>query len=1837
MATVLTASLKLDLSDFQNSIKTAATKGRDLATAISDSVSKIKVSIDGNSVKPGLRNIEDEIGKTGTKIQGVFQKAFNFEMISNAVSKISGSLATLQEPLIAIDKNARQIGTLGVDNWKALEDQFKSLQKTTGADAAAGLDALYDAVSAGTVRVVNGQADLKGAFDFIQSASKLAKAGASDVKATTDALTNVMNSYGVGADKAMSVSDSIMGAVKFGKTTVGEMAANVANVAPVAAQVGLSIDEMNAAIAGITKVGIKTGPATTMLRQSLVELQKPTANLQIVMQKAGVSINTLKVDGAAKTFIKLKKTMEEMGITANQAFSSVEAAGAMNALTTQMDGDYIINNAMAAMKESKGLVNQSAALMNDAIGNTAARAFNKLQGFVNDFLGSLGPGFNALVASVQKLLPLVMGLVGLKMLFPTNLFKDALTGFSSLRAGASTALTEIKTAYSSVSKSLLTSLNPANVKNQLASLSSSIQMAFNPKSIASFVSGIGTGFKSVITNSKGVVVAMLTGVVPATTTAGTAGATSGWSVATAWAAALAPILAVVAGITAGMAVIWGAIKLVQGYSKSLEGESTADADKRIALERKVLSEKQKVIDSDLAARKKSIDAIDNYSKQVTGRKTESGVTAQIIAEDEALKKMSMNKEFLDQARTKGAAAYEKQERSLQASLLELSGMYPGVISSSKSYEENLKALNKVRDEERLALNKSKIAYIEMQDLQLKLDNQQQINNVRKSSEKLTGIIKEEFGGIGDKASEWLFGTSGAKDDAIKMLSTYKNAITGATTQLQLDKALNTAQLDVFNSDKFKGLSDKAKSEVIKGFAALSDERKKQIDKAKQLAEKNGGDYTAYLPTIPQEAVNQKQKQFSTIIRTILAVITLGISEIFFNWNKITGAISSGFDSVMNFFKNNFQPVIKAVDYTGAVIKGLGIAIAKGIGDAARAIGDFIGKITSVVGNSIWKIFTETLKSISEWFSKVGQSISEIARAISDFLISAFNDLYNLLAKAYDYAEPFIGGFINPIIDGVNYLVDVMRGAWDTVTGFISDISKGFGKAVDWLAKLGGFGAKESKKNSDSVAKMSDDIKRYDDQQKKSSDEKTLATVKESKALKGLDSVIQGLTDKTITFGQARKQASLNGTWGKALLLEQTALAGNAKALSELNKLYDKKSLLISKMIKDGKKGNQSEKQDIFGLYEIQVKSNAEIMKGKDQMRERIQVERGYAYSMSEQLVLQREKIALQTKDLNSLVELAAQYGIIADSKKEAFDATASTLDAKTIEKFNEKLQSVNNTIFGMVSTEKDLTFKARLEPLDVKQAALKLADDISKSNFATVEIDYELKNVNKIELEASRYDMLVDSYKNALEQQQILKDKADLARTEAEKKDLQQQAKTKYNEARNLELEIQKQQITINDETQRYIIDSTYKGLEQQKQIELLELSKQKREELSQAQSGVASRLAIEASYNEKRIALLEKYARASRTFAENSVIDFGKTLADSFSKIKFDFAPDSKSTEKIKKIEDSYKSLKEEYKDGKVTYAEMQKKMGELDDERTKALRETTDIQTKILKSFQNAMSETFRAMKTLADNNAQDALKSRDSYLKAQAELSIKLSEINNKNSQEYTDTLTARNEAEDKAQTATNMIYSNMALSIGASLGEAVASNKSLLKSLVLASLQAIRAMVPIWSIEIAGKNLTTLESVMSGNAIGIARWAASMVILNGLLSAAEAGANNLKFEKGGLNTHGGFGGGLLTKQTTITASEGNRPEFIMSANPTKQYLPVLNAMNKGTHPLEFYKGNIHVNVDMSGVQKELASQSMQLAKIDSTLQNTKLVESRHAYNIQATNNVIQAVKTQNPFRG
>lgn len=290
-----------------------------------------------------------------------------------AVVAAVGSLGQVFGILKAQDFAEAKVRTLGV-NSEELKGRLAGVSRELSGQASV-LDltsAAYDVASAG----FNNAAD---ASLILKAASQGATGGFSDLNTVGDATTSVLNAYGLEADKAAKLVDGFIQTQNDGKIVIGEYAANIAKVAPVAAALGVPLEEVNAAVAQITAGGEKAEVTFTALKTALSQVAAGKVGKEFEALGVEINASTLKSDGLAGTLEKIKKVGADAG-TVIKAFGT-EAGPAILALLNNTEK---YNKLLENQKNAQGAASKAAFEASDTIEGSIKRLSTAFQNIFSD-------------------------------------------------------------------------------------------------------------------------------------------------------------------------------------------------------------------------------------------------------------------------------------------------------------------------------------------------------------------------------------------------------------------------------------------------------------------------------------------------------------------------------------------------------------------------------------------------------------------------------------------------------------------------------------------------------------------------------------------------------------------------------------------------------------------------------------------------------------------------------------------------------------------------------------------------------------------------------------------------------------------------------------------------------------------------------------------------------------------------------------------------------------------------------------------------------------------------------------------------------------------------------------------------------------------------------------------------------------------------------------------------------------------------------------------------------------------------------------------------------------
>jgi hypothetical protein len=187
-----------------------------------------------------------------------------------------------------------------------------------------------------------------------------------------DGLTSVTNAYGREVLSAQEASDIFFTTVRLGKTTAAELSANLFQVIPTAASLGIQFGTVGAALAAITAQGVPTSVATTQLRQMFIELNKEGGKTASLFDDlAGKSFADFIRDGGSVqgALSLLTEHAADSNTSLSNLFGSVEAGNAALALTSK-SGAALFNGALGEMTDTTGATDDAFSKMDEGMGRT---------------------------------------------------------------------------------------------------------------------------------------------------------------------------------------------------------------------------------------------------------------------------------------------------------------------------------------------------------------------------------------------------------------------------------------------------------------------------------------------------------------------------------------------------------------------------------------------------------------------------------------------------------------------------------------------------------------------------------------------------------------------------------------------------------------------------------------------------------------------------------------------------------------------------------------------------------------------------------------------------------------------------------------------------------------------------------------------------------------------------------------------------------------------------------------------------------------------------------------------------------------------------------------------------------------------------------------------------------------------------------------------------------------------------------------------------------------------------------------------------------------------------
>lgn len=363
-------------------------------------------------IKPDTEGFGAELERGLDKEGTPAAKRSGDKMAKAAAGAFAAGMALIGKSVMdfgSFEKGMNEVFTLmpGIsgDAMAEMTEQVKDFSKEFGVLPTETVPALYEALGAGVPP--------DNIFEFLETAQKLAKGGVTDLATAVDGLSSVTNAYGADVISATEASDIMFKVVGLGKGTLDDVAGSLFNVTPIASALGVSFEDVGAAMAVLSSKGTPVSVASTQIRSVLGELGKDGTKVSDVFKEmTGKTFAEFIAEGGnlSEALGVIDQAAKDNGLSIMDMFGSIEAGSA--ALSLAEGNGEAFADAIGQMENAAGSTEAAYDQMNQGLAVTLERLRANFAVIMLDIGESIAPTIGMLGENLGMLLEAFSALPG---------------------------------------------------------------------------------------------------------------------------------------------------------------------------------------------------------------------------------------------------------------------------------------------------------------------------------------------------------------------------------------------------------------------------------------------------------------------------------------------------------------------------------------------------------------------------------------------------------------------------------------------------------------------------------------------------------------------------------------------------------------------------------------------------------------------------------------------------------------------------------------------------------------------------------------------------------------------------------------------------------------------------------------------------------------------------------------------------------------------------------------------------------------------------------------------------------------------------------------------------------------------------------------------------------------------------------------------------------------------------------------------------------------------------------------------------------------------------------
>jgi TP901 family phage tail tape measure protein len=334
------------------------------------SIAQLGYQIDSSQAVAAERNLDGmatSADKAGAGADRLQTKSAALGATIRRVAALAGSLGAA----LAAAFSARAVIS-GIADFDAAMSRVQAITRASSGDLARmrdiaiqlGASTEFSAAQAADGLQFLGMAGFSAAESMaaIPQVLDLATAAGMGLAQAADTASNIMSAFGIQATNAANVTDVLAAASTRANTNVAQLGQAISTAGPIAATLGIALEDTAAAIGVMSDAGIQGERAGTALRGVMAALAGPTTQAQDALARYGLT--AADVDPATRSLADIMETLGSRGLSTADAMMIFGREAASGALV-MVQGSARLREFGAELRNVNGAASEMAATMRD--------------------------------------------------------------------------------------------------------------------------------------------------------------------------------------------------------------------------------------------------------------------------------------------------------------------------------------------------------------------------------------------------------------------------------------------------------------------------------------------------------------------------------------------------------------------------------------------------------------------------------------------------------------------------------------------------------------------------------------------------------------------------------------------------------------------------------------------------------------------------------------------------------------------------------------------------------------------------------------------------------------------------------------------------------------------------------------------------------------------------------------------------------------------------------------------------------------------------------------------------------------------------------------------------------------------------------------------------------------------------------------------------------------------------------------------------------------------------------------------------------------------------------